>query len=164
MTEVNESEWLRDVDGTGSLHLCDPDDDGAIEYVPADQANYKSLSGSGIPECLDEATEVREKVTGPSQEPDPLTSDFAKALEKHRESIPVAIMDHIDKLQKQIDFSRGGKFGPADQAVSVNTLKRATLIKLLENGSYALNEFGSRGRIHDTAICRHDEISRYNRL
>lgn len=51
-------------------------------------------------------------VTGPSQEPDPLLSDFGKALEEHRESIPVAIMDHFDRLQKQIDFSRGGKFGP----------------------------------------------------
>ena len=50
-------------------------------------------------------------VTGPSQEPDPLLSNFAKVLDEHRESIPVVIMDHIDKLQRQIDFSRGGKFG-----------------------------------------------------
>lgn len=51
-------------------------------------------------------------VTGPAQEPDPLLSDFGRALQNHRESIPVAIMDYIDQLQKQIDFSRGGKYGP----------------------------------------------------
>lgn len=27
--------WLRDVDGTGSMHPCAKGDPGAIEYVPA---------------------------------------------------------------------------------------------------------------------------------
>jgi hypothetical protein len=59
-------------------------------------------------------TKLAKNIDGPAQEPDPLTSNFAKALEEHRESIPVAVMDHIDKLQRQIDFSRGGKFGPPE--------------------------------------------------
>lgn len=79
-----------------------------------------------------DAAKSQEKVTGPAQEPDPLLSDFAKALEEHRESIPVAIMDHIDQLQRQIDFSRGGKFGPTDQAVSVKPRDITRLYDLAE--------------------------------
>lgn len=29
--------WLRDLDGTGSLHPCMPDDEGAIEFAPVMQ-------------------------------------------------------------------------------------------------------------------------------
>lgn len=31
-------EWLRDVDGTGSMRPCEETDTGAVEYVPADQS------------------------------------------------------------------------------------------------------------------------------
>lgn len=30
--------YLRDLDGTGSLHLCDKGDEGALVYVPAKSA------------------------------------------------------------------------------------------------------------------------------
>ena len=43
---------------------------------------------------------------------DPLLGSFAKALQDHRESIPAAIWNHIDALQKQIDYSANGKLGP----------------------------------------------------
>lgn len=62
------------------------------------------------------------EITGPAQEPDPLVSDFAKVLEEHRESIPVAIMNHIDKLQRQIDFSRGGKYGPPQHQKTIGLI------------------------------------------
>lgn len=32
---VSNSVWLRDVDGTGSMHVCAKGDPGAVEYVPA---------------------------------------------------------------------------------------------------------------------------------
>jgi len=32
---MTDSVWLRDIDGTGSLHPCAKGDPGAIEYVPA---------------------------------------------------------------------------------------------------------------------------------
>jgi hypothetical protein len=43
---------------------------------------------------------------------DPLSSSLAKAIENYRESLPVAIWNHIDALQKQIDYSANGKYGP----------------------------------------------------
>lgn len=32
---AGDSVWLRDVDGTGSMHVCAKGDPGAVEYVPA---------------------------------------------------------------------------------------------------------------------------------
>ncbi len=46
------------------------------------------------------------------QSQNPLLSDFAKAISENRESFPAEIWSHIDALQKQIDFSANGKFGP----------------------------------------------------
>ena len=48
------------------------------------------------------------------QWPDPLTSDMARALELHRESLLVEIMSMFDQMQRQLDYSRGGKLGPVD--------------------------------------------------
>jgi hypothetical protein len=44
MTHENEAEavepdeivWLRDLDGTGSMHVCTPHCPGAVKYVRAD--------------------------------------------------------------------------------------------------------------------------------
>lgn len=32
---MSDSVWLRDLDGTGSLHVCSEGDPGAIEFVPS---------------------------------------------------------------------------------------------------------------------------------
>jgi hypothetical protein len=34
--EPDEQVWLRDLDGTGSMHVCTPYCPGAVEYVRAD--------------------------------------------------------------------------------------------------------------------------------
>ncbi len=33
IAEPDDIVWLRDLDGTGSMHVCMPHDDGAIMYV-----------------------------------------------------------------------------------------------------------------------------------
>jgi hypothetical protein len=38
--EPDEVVWLRDLDGTGSMHVCTPYCPGAIEYVRADLAGW----------------------------------------------------------------------------------------------------------------------------
>jgi len=40
---MSDSVWLRDIDGTGSLHPCSKDDPGAIEYVPAHPEDLKTF-------------------------------------------------------------------------------------------------------------------------
>jgi len=34
--EPDEVVWLRDLDGTGSMHVCTPHDPGAIKYIRED--------------------------------------------------------------------------------------------------------------------------------
>ena len=58
---------------------------------------------------------AQEAVAVMRQWPDPLTSDMARALEQHRESLLVEIMSMFDQMQRQLDYSRGGKLGPVDQ-------------------------------------------------
>lgn len=36
MTPMDEIVWARDLDGTGSLHMCSPGDPGAVAYATAD--------------------------------------------------------------------------------------------------------------------------------
>lgn len=57
---------------------------------------------------------AQEVVAVMRQWPDPLTSDMARALEQHRESLLVEIMSMFDQMQRQLDYSRGGKLGPVD--------------------------------------------------
>ena len=57
---------------------------------------------------------AQEAVAVMRQWPDPLTSDMARALEQHRESLLVEIMSMFDQMQRQLDYSRGGKLGPVD--------------------------------------------------
>lgn len=38
MSEVPETVWLRDLDETGSMHVCSKEDLGAVPYVPLDLA------------------------------------------------------------------------------------------------------------------------------
>ena len=59
------------------------------------------------------------------QWPDPLTSDMARALEQHRESLLVEIMSMFDQMQRQLDYSRGGKLGPVDPPQPSETVVEA---------------------------------------
>lgn len=59
------------------------------------------------------------------QWPDPLTSDMARALERHRESLLVEIMSMFDQMQRQLDYSRGGKLGPVDPPQPSETVVEA---------------------------------------
>jgi hypothetical protein len=66
---------------------------------------------------------------------DPLLSNFAAALRDHKESIPAEIWAHIDALQKQIDYSANGKYGPVYSGPMVDDLARraeAAEVKLKE--------------------------------
>lgn len=38
MSEAPETVWLRDLDETGSMHVCSKEDLGAVPYVPLDLA------------------------------------------------------------------------------------------------------------------------------
>ena len=104
---------------------------------------------------LSELTPTSKQVDGPTQEPDPVISDFAKVLEEHREAIPAAIMNHIDKLQRQIDFSRGGKYGPPapDPVKAAAGVGEAELVKryLLRMDDELLARDGSAELSHEEA-------------
>lgn len=41
-SEPDETVWLRDLDGTGSMHVCTPYCPGAVEYIRADTSPWHS--------------------------------------------------------------------------------------------------------------------------
>ena len=65
-------------------------------------------------DAIREVLDRRKAEAGMRQWPDPLTSDMARAVEQHRESLLVEIMSMFDKMQRELDYSRGGKLGPVD--------------------------------------------------
>ena len=73
---------------------------------------------------------AQEAVAVMRQWPDPLTSDMARALEQHRESLLVEIMSMFDKMQRQLDYSRGGKLGPVDPPQPSETVVEAEIERL----------------------------------
>ncbi len=46
--DPDEMVWLRDLDGTGSMHVCRPHDPGAIRYVREDLA-FRLSPSKGSP-------------------------------------------------------------------------------------------------------------------
>ena len=66
------------------------------------------------------------------QWPDPLTSDMARALERHRESLHVEIMSMFDQMQRQLDYSRGGKLGPVHPPQPSETVAAVAIAALAE--------------------------------
>lgn len=45
--EPDEIVWLRDLDGTGSMHVCTPHCPGAVKYVRADLTVWSMLEEDG---------------------------------------------------------------------------------------------------------------------
>lgn len=90
--------------GNVERHIGDDDRDGAA---------IEALQPGGF-NCYECTPTAQEAVAVMRQWPDPLTSDMARALEQHRESLLVEIMSMFDQMQRQLDYSRGGKLGPVD--------------------------------------------------
>ena len=104
--------------GNVERHIGDDDRDGAA--IEALQPGGNGMTHAAR-DVLAERDEARAQVAAAyeatavmRQWPDPLTSDMARALEHHRESLLVEIMSMFDQMQRQLDYSRGGKLGPAD--------------------------------------------------
>jgi hypothetical protein len=64
---ARREEWLRDVDGSGSMHPCFPSDPGAVEYVPAARLTAAEYEASRLRQELDGVL----KMIGDVEEPKP---------------------------------------------------------------------------------------------
>jgi hypothetical protein len=115
------------------------------------------------------------------QSQNPLLSDFARAISENRESFPAEIWNHIDALQKQIDFSANGKFGPvysgpmvdtafrrlnaADAEVARLTARVAELTELGKKYFAAVDtEKATKSYGREMAIAVHDRAEAFDRL
>lgn len=88
------------------------------------------------------------------QWPDPLTSDMARALEQHRGSLLVEIMSMFDQMQRQLDYSRGGKLGPVDQPQpSASVVEAAYLAGFMASSEGYNGEYPGIEYEHDARWC-----------
>ena len=61
---MTDAVYLRDLDGTGSMHVCSQEDPGAREYLPSDARPMTVAEAAKVRETDDEAEVMRRLIEG----------------------------------------------------------------------------------------------------